>query len=170
VDAAAAIGDSGTPAWAGPTTAPDYCAADTVITVTMTQGATQADDPMALLFFSVGEGGASYKGLGEITQCTSLFQVGSATTGAWVIEFPIPSQYMGCQASSSTTSATTHTMAGGAVDAAAEIGASGASTWLTPTTEPDYVAADTACTATITQSSTRADDPMIIHVWQLGEG
>jgi len=170
VDAAAAIGTSGTPLWAAPTTEPDYVAADTAITVTLTQTATRGDDPMVLLFFAVGEGGGNDNAFGELVQCTSIFQTGNATTGAWVFEWPVTTQFLGVKACGSNAATSTLTMAGGAVDAAAEIGDSGDPNYLTPTTTPDYVDADTACTATLTQSGSVHDDPYALYFWQLGTG
>jgi hypothetical protein len=57
VDAAAAIGASADPGWATPTTVPDYCDADTVITATLTQSATRGDDCLVVMFYDIGEGG-----------------------------------------------------------------------------------------------------------------
>lgn len=172
VDAAAAIGTSGTPSWASPTTEPDYVDADTAITVTLTQTATRGDDPMVLLFFAVGEGGSNFKGHGELVQCVSLLQTGGADglDGDWVYEFPFQCQYLGHKGCGSNDHDTTITLAGGAVDAAAEIGDSGDPNWLTPTTTPDYVDANTAITITLTQGTTEADDPLILSFIQLGEG
>jgi len=100
----------------------------------------------------------------------TLMQTGNATTAAWVQEFPFPVRYLGSKASGSNSNETTLTVAGGAVDAAAQIGDSGDPNWLEPTTSPDYVAVDTACTFTVTQSGSRADDPLIVSVWATGEG
>jgi len=170
VDAAAELGDGGTPSWASPTTEPDYVDADTAITVTLTQTGSRHDDPMALLFFAVGEGGGNFTGHGELVQCVSLLQTGDATTGEWVYEFPFACQYLGHKGCASATSATTITLADGAEDAAAAIGTSGDPNWLTPTTTPDYVDADTAITVTLTQSGTRGDDPLVLSFIQIGEG
>lgn len=169
VMAATTIGNSGDPTWSTPTTVPDYAAADAVYTVTFAAG-TAIDDPMCLLFFAVGEGGTNYKGMSERIQVTNLFQTGAATTGGWVQEFPVPTQYLGHKGAASATSTTTITLAGGVVDAAAAIGTTGDPLWLTPTTVPDYCAKDTVVTMTLTQTATRGDDPMVVSVWQLGEG
>jgi len=168
--AAAAIGDSGDPEWITPDSTPDYADPDTAYTFTITQGSTRGDDPCILAFFAVGEGGANFKGLADRVIVTTLMQTGDATTAAWVKEFPFPVQYLGSKASGSNSNATTLTVAGGAVAAAAQIGDSGDPNWLEPTTAPDYVAKDTICTLTITQSGTRADDPMVLAVWSVGEG
>jgi len=169
VDAAAAIGTSGTPIWAAPTTEPDYVDADTAITVTLTQTATRGDDPMVLLFFAVGEGGGNFSGMGELVQCVSLIQTGNAVTGDWVYEFPFCVQYLGHQGCGSNSNESTITLADGAVDAAAQIGDSGDPNWLTPTTTPDYVDKDTAITITLTQGSTQADDPLVLSFFSIGE-
>lgn len=170
VDAAAAIGTSATPSWAAPTTEPDYVDADTAITVTLTQTGTRGDDPMVLLFFALGDGGGNFKGLAERTQCVSLLQTGNAATGEWVYEFPFQVQYLGHKGCGSNDGDTTITLADGAVDAAAAIGDSGDPNWLTPTTTPDYVDANTAITITLTQGSTPADDPLVLSFVQFGEG
>jgi hypothetical protein len=156
------------PVWIAPTTAPDFCAADTLITVTLT--GTTSVDPFVLLFFSLGEGGADWRGMTERTQCVSLIQVGDATTGDWVYEFPYPITYRGHKGCASATSATTITLAGGVVDAAAAIGASADPIYSQPTTVPDYCAADTAITITLTQSATRGDDPLVVSFYDIGEG
>ena len=156
------------PVWLAPTTAPDYCAADTAITVTLT--GTTSVDPFVLLFFSLGEGGANWVGMTERTQCVSLIQVTAATTGGWVYEFPFPITYRGHKGCASGTSTTTITLAGGVVDAAATIGASGDPIYSTPTSTPDYCAADTAITITLTQTATRGDDPLVVSFYDIGEG
>jgi len=167
---ATAIGDSGDPEWITPDTTPDYADADTAYTVTLTQGATQADDPLATLFFAVGEGGSNFEGMGERVVVTTLLQTGNATTGAWVMELPIPSRLLGVKAAGSNTNTSTLQVAGGAAIAATQIGDDGDPSWLTPDTEPDYVDADTACTVTLTQTGSRADDPLAVFVWGTGEG
>jgi hypothetical protein len=156
-----------TPVWIPPTTAPDFVAADTAITVTLT--GTTSVDPFVLLFFSLGQGG-TYNGMIERTQCVSLIQVTAATTGGWVYEFPFPITYRGHKGCASGTSTTTITLADGVVDAAATIGASGDPIYSTPTTTPDYCAADTAITITLTQSATRGDDPLVVSFYDIGEG
>lgn len=169
VDAATALSATqDTPVWNAPTTAPDFCAADTIITVTLT--GTTSDDPFVLLFFSLGEGGTDWRGMTDRTQCVSLIQVTAATTGAWVYEFPFPIVYRGHKGCASGTSATTITLAGGVVDAAAAIGASADPIYSQPTTVPDYCAADTAITITLTQSGTRGDDPLVVSFFDIGEG
>jgi len=157
-----------TPAWIPPTTAPDYCAEDTIITITLT--GTTSVDPFVLLFFALGEGGADWRGMTERTQCVSLIQVGDATTGAWVYEFPFPVVYRGHKGCASGTSTTTITLAGGVVDAAAAIGASADPVYSQPTTVPDYCDADTAITITLTQTATRGDDPLVVSFFDIGEG
>jgi len=156
------------PVWTQADTLPDFVAPDTVITVTLT--GTTSDDPFVLLFFALGEGGSTWVGMTERTQCVSLQQVTAATTGAWVYEFPMPINYRGHKGCASGTSATTITLAGGVVDAAAAIGASAAPEYLTPTTVPDYCAVDTAITITLTQTATRGDDPLVVSFFDLGEG
>lgn len=170
VDAAAAIGTSGTPLWATPTTEPDYCAADTAITVTLTQTATRGDDPMVLLFFAVGEGGANDNMLGEITQCVTLLQTGNCTAGDWVVEFPVATQLMGLKHSGSNSSKTsTIAVAGGATVTAATIGNGGDPTYTEADSTPDYGGADTAYTFTAA-AGTAIDDPYILAFFQLGGG
>ena len=157
-----------TPVFTGPTTAPDFCPADTIITVTLT--GTTSDDPFVLLFFVLGEGGTDWRGMTERTQCVSLLQVTAATTGAWVYEFPFQINYRGHKGCASGASATTITLAGGVVDAAAAIGASADPIYSTPTVVPDYCAIDTAITITLTQTATRGDDPLVVSFFDIGEG
>jgi len=159
---------AGTPAWIAPTTAPDYCAADTIITVTLT--GTTSVDPFVLLFFALGEGGSQWVGMTERTQCVSLLQVGAATTGSWVYEFPFPIVYRGHKGCASGASTSTITLAGGVVDAADAIGASADPVYSMPTTVPDYCAEDTAITITLTQTATRGDDPLVVSFFDVGEG
>lgn len=166
---ATTIGNGADPTWTEPDSTPDYAAADTAYTFTIAAG-TAIDDPLILAFFAVGEGGSNFDGVGERTIVTTLMQTGDATTAAWVQEFPFPVRYLGSKTSGSNSNTTTLQVAGGAVDAAAQIGDSGDPNWLEPTTSPDYVAVDTACTFTLTQSASRADDPLIISVWAVGEG
>ncbi len=157
-----------TPVWLAPDSAPDTVAAATVITATLT--GTTSVDPFALLFFCLGEGGTDHVGFSERTQCVSLIQVGAATTGGWLWEFPFPIVFRGWKGAASATSLTTVTLADGVVDAAAAIGTSGDPLWLAPTTVPDYCDADTAITVTLTQSATRGDDPLVVAFFDIGEG
>ncbi len=168
--AAAALGLSGDPTWTEPDSVPDYASADTVYTFTLTQGTTPGDDPFVLAFFAVGEGGTNFVGFPERTIVTNIHQTGAATTGGWVLAFPWPVQLLGTKGSASGASTTTLTYAGGVVNAATAIGASGDPGWIVPTTQPDYSAKATTVTETITQTATQGDDPMLISVWSLGEG
>jgi hypothetical protein len=169
VDAATALSvTQDTPVWNAPTTAPDYVAADTAIVATL--AGTTSVDPFVLLFFALGEGGTNWRGMTERTQCVSLIQTGAATTGGWVYEFPFSITYRGHKGCASATSATTITLAGGVVDAAAAIGASGDPIYSQPTSVPDYCAEDTAITITLTQSATRGDDPLVVSFFDIGEG
>jgi hypothetical protein len=156
------------PVWTEPDTSPDFVAADTPITVTLT--GTTSDDPFVLLFFALGEGGDDWRGMTDRTQCVSLQQVTAATTGAWVYEFPFQITYRGHKGCASGASATTITLAGGVVDAAAAIGASGVPIYSQPTTVPAYCDPDEAITITLTQTATRGDDPLVVSFFDIGEG
>jgi hypothetical protein len=156
-------------AWSDATLAKQE-AADTAITVTLTQGAAPIDDPMVILFFAVGEGGSNFVGVGERVMAIAISQTGSATTGDWVIEAPVPTMLLGAKTCGSNANDTTLTLAGGFVSGATTIGDSGNPGWQTATTEPDYCAKDTAITATITQSGSRADDPLVVVFVSVGEG
>ncbi len=168
--AATTIAASGNPTWTEPDSTPDYAAEDTVYTFTITQGGSPIDDPLIVALFAVGEGGSNMALMGERVIVTTLMQTGSAVTGAWVFECPFPTRFVGSKAGGSNANTTTLEVSGGATDAAVQIGDSGNPEWLTPTTEPDFVAKDTAVTLTLTQTGSRADDPMIVTVWHTGEG
>ena len=128
------------------------------------------DDPLALLFFACGEGGSNFDGFSELALVTNVCQVGNATTAGWVLEFPWPVRLVGSKTCGSDTGTSTLTMAGGVVNAATVIGVSGDPAWTGPTSIPDYSAKDTAITETLTQTASVSDDPMIINIWQIGEG
>jgi len=167
---AATFGLSGNPTWTEPDTVPDFAGSDTVYTVTLTEGDTPGNDPLALLFFATGEGGSNFDGFPELTLVTNVCQVGSATTAGWVLEFPWPVRLVGSKTCGSDTGTSTLTFADGVVNAATVIGVSGDPAFTKPTTVPDYCAKDTAITETLTQTGSRSDDPMIINIWQIGEG
>ena len=169
VVAATELGDTGDPSWITPDTTPDYAAADTAYTVTLTQSGSPHDDPLIILFFAVGEGGTNFLSAGEAVVCATLMQTGGATSGAWVVEFPFPTRLIGIKASGSDIQNSTIAVAGGATVSATALGDSGDPSWITPDTTPDYAAADVAYTFTLSQG-TQHDDPMILAFFAVGEG
>ena len=164
------IGDSGNPVFLEPDTQPDYADADVPYTFTLTQTGSRADDPLMIAFFLIGEGGTNLVSVGENLCCVAMMQTGNCVTGAWVAEFPFPTQLVGIKAVGSNNGQTTITVAGGAAVTATEIGDSGDPEWIVPDTQPDYADADAAFTVTLTQGGTPHDDPMIMLFFAVGKG